>query len=207
MGVSRILVIGRKKLSTHGNQMTNRFMEFVFFDHLRECCAQLRKEGFTILGVEIGPTARSVVEHPFTGPTAFLFGNEGRGLDESHVKLCDGLVYIPQYGVGTASLNVVVAAGIVLHRFAVWAGYSEAPREGVKFLVDESKAVRSTNRVVPESGPRERRREGKQEMDPIEAVIDGIALLAAVADTEGGTEAANASSEAHGDSADEAPFG
>ena len=34
-----------------------------------------------------------------------------------------------QYGVGTASLNVAVAASIILHHFAHWAGYPERQRE------------------------------------------------------------------------------
>lgn len=37
--------------------------------------------------------------------------------------------FAPQYGVGTASLNVAVAASIVLHHFALWAGYPERARE------------------------------------------------------------------------------
>lgn len=51
------------------------------------------------------------------------------------MALCDSFVYIPQHGVGTASLNVAVAASIVLHAFAVWAGYPERSREGAKFVV------------------------------------------------------------------------
>lgn len=41
-----------------------------------------------------------------------------------------------QFGGGTASLNVTVSAGIVLHRFATWAGYAERQRDGEKFVVD-----------------------------------------------------------------------
>lgn len=44
-------------------------------------------------------------------------------------------MYIPQHGPGTASLNVAVAASIVLHHFAVWAGYAERSRTGAKFDV------------------------------------------------------------------------
>jgi hypothetical protein len=52
------------------------------------------------------------------------------------MRLCDDFVYIPQHGPGTASLNVTVAASIVLHHFAVWANYPERQREGAKFVVD-----------------------------------------------------------------------
>jgi hypothetical protein len=91
--------------------------------------------GCRILGVEIDDSAAPVTSHPFTGPTAFLLGNEGQGLSARQLALCDGLVYIPQHGPGTASLNVSVAAGIVLHHFATWARLPERPREGAKFAV------------------------------------------------------------------------
>lgn len=56
------------------------------------------------------------------GPTAFMLGNEGHGMTDRQMALCDRFVYISQYGAGTASLNVAVAASIVLHQFALWAG-------------------------------------------------------------------------------------
>ena len=37
----------------------------------------------------------------------------------------------------TASLNVCVAASIVLHHFATWANLEEQPRSGEKFIVNE----------------------------------------------------------------------
>ncbi len=64
-----------------------------------------------------------------------MLGNEGSGLSPKQMALCDEFVYIPQYGVGTASLNVAVACSIVLHHFACWAGYPEREREGFKFVV------------------------------------------------------------------------
>jgi len=43
---------------------------------------------------------------------------QGTGLSTKELEICDFFVYIPQYGCGTASLNVTVAASIVLHHFA-----------------------------------------------------------------------------------------
>mmetsp|Transcript_15610 Transcript_15610/g.21889 ORF Transcript_15610/g.21889 Transcript_15610/m.21889 type:complete len:154 (+) Transcript_15610:112-573(+) len=70
-----------------------------------------------------------------------MFGNEGSGMNAKALKACDRFIYIPQHGHGTASLNVSVAASIILHHFAVWAGYHETGREGYKFVVDESKKI------------------------------------------------------------------
>ena len=62
---------------------------------------------------------------------------QGTGLSEAQAQLCDGFVYIQQYGAGTASLNVSVAAAIVLHHFALWAGFPDRSRQGEKFDVGE----------------------------------------------------------------------
>lgn len=43
---------------------------------------------------------------------------QGSGLSDKEMEICDSFVYIPQNGPGTASLNVTVAASIVLHQFA-----------------------------------------------------------------------------------------
>ncbi|WOL18564.1 hypothetical protein Cni_G27361 [Canna indica] len=67
---------------------------------------------------------------------AQLFSS-GTGLSAKECEICDFFVYIPQYGCGTASLNVTVAASIVLHHFGVWAGFHERSREGNKFTVAE----------------------------------------------------------------------
>lgn len=105
-----------------------------------------------IVGVEITPEALPIDSHPFSGPTAFILGNEGQGLSPKQVAMCDSFVYIPQYGAGTASLNVAVATAIVLHHFALWAGYQEREREGGKFLVAERPDRRTQARgMVPVS--------------------------------------------------------
>ena len=50
----------------------------------------------------------------FTAPTAIVSGGEGKGLHEHVAKHCDFLVRIPMPPGGVASLNVSVAAGIML---------------------------------------------------------------------------------------------
>mmetsp|Transcript_40982 Transcript_40982/g.94900 ORF Transcript_40982/g.94900 Transcript_40982/m.94900 type:complete len:114 (-) Transcript_40982:57-398(-) len=63
-----------------------------------------------------------------------MVGNEGQGMGEQQLQVCDHFVYIPQYSAATASLNVNCSAAIVLEHFARWAKLEEAPREGYKFV-------------------------------------------------------------------------
>lgn len=60
-------------------------------------------------------------------------------------------MYIPQFGAGTASLNVSIACSIALHRFASWAKYKERPREGEKFDVGIRPIRRNPRGVIPMS--------------------------------------------------------
>ena len=53
------------------------------------------------------------------------------------MSICDAFVYIPQYGSGTASLNVTVAGSIILHHFGLWAGMQESDRVGYKYVLSE----------------------------------------------------------------------
>ena len=53
----------------------------------------------------------------FEGSVAFMMGNEGAGMNPAQLEACDRYVYIPQYGGGTASLNVANATGVVMHKW------------------------------------------------------------------------------------------
>ena len=138
-GVKSLVLIGSRQFNTFGSHGADGHVHFEHFDSLEEAREKLKGErGCTqILGVEIVDDARAIESHPFTGNTAFIMGNEGHGMTEAQKAICDGFVYIPQYGPGTASLNVSVAASIVMHHFALWAGYEERSREGEKFMVAE----------------------------------------------------------------------
>eukprot|EP00658_Telonema_sp_P-2_P034255 TRINITY_DN2501_c0_g1_i3.p3 TRINITY_DN2501_c0_g1~~TRINITY_DN2501_c0_g1_i3.p3 ORF type:complete len:104 (+),score=18.64 TRINITY_DN2501_c0_g1_i3:640-951(+) len=71
--------------------------------------------------------------NPFRGPTAFMMGNEGQGLSEKQMEVCDHFVRICQYSDATASLNVNIACSIVLHHYALWAQLPETSRTGYKY--------------------------------------------------------------------------
>jgi 23S rRNA (guanosine2251-2'-O)-methyltransferase len=80
-----------------------------------EAIKSLKDEGYRIFGVE--QVEKSIPLHEFSsekaGKLAVIFGNEVTGIDAEVLKLCDGSIEIPQFGM-KHSLNISVAAGIVL---------------------------------------------------------------------------------------------
>ena len=75
----------------------------------------LKERGFWIYGLDERATATHF-ETDFAKPTALVLGSEGKGLHEHTRKLCDVLIRIPMAG-PVASLNVSVAAGVVLYEW------------------------------------------------------------------------------------------
>mmetsp|Transcript_1454 Transcript_1454/g.1733 ORF Transcript_1454/g.1733 Transcript_1454/m.1733 type:complete len:228 (+) Transcript_1454:324-1007(+) len=136
-GVAEVIFVGSKKnLQLFGSQGTHKHVKIRTVDSLEEAVSYVKAAGCKICGVEIRNDALNIVSRPFEGNTAFILGNEGHGLTQKQADVCDFFVYIPHYGNGTASLNVTVAASIIFHHFAEWAGYVERPREGEKYVVD-----------------------------------------------------------------------
>ncbi|ESR32986.1 hypothetical protein CICLE_v10006973mg [Citrus x clementina] len=139
-GVSEMILVGRRDFNAFGSHGSTSHVHFRHFHSLSDARVFLKSKDCDICGVEITDNAVDVTQHPFKKSTAFLLGNEGMGLSAKECEICDFFVYIPQYGGGTASLNVTVAASIVLHHFGVWAGYSERTRDGNKYVVAERSA-------------------------------------------------------------------
>lgn len=106
-----------------------------------------------------------------------MMGNEGTGLSPKQLALCDSFVYIPQHGRGTASLNVNVAAAIVLHHFATWAQLPEAPRSGFKYeLADRPQrtAPRGTVPLTPAEREAQRVRRAAVASEPEDGSMLGM---------------------------------
>ena len=88
-------------------------------DSAAEAVRLLKSNGCTVYAVEQceGSTMLQRLELNGGGKYAIVLGNEVKGVRQEVVDLCDGCVEIPQFGT-KHSLNVSVAAGIVLWEFA-----------------------------------------------------------------------------------------
>ena len=98
-------------------------VEWKYFEQTEEAVRELQKNGYFVYSIEQveGSTQLQdlnlVRDSQNGGRYAVVFGNEVKGVKQTVVDLSDGCLEIPQFGT-KHSLNVSVAAGIVVWEFA-----------------------------------------------------------------------------------------
>jgi 23S rRNA (guanosine2251-2'-O)-methyltransferase len=122
-GVQEVLIYGRKKFDRRTSVGAEFFMQFRHIKFI-ENLSELKQEFDLIIGLE--QTKTSVELHNYKWPKdkniLIAVGNEGRGLTQEILDICDTTLEIEQYG-STRSLNVSVATGIVLYDYRVKNNY------------------------------------------------------------------------------------
>ena len=86
---------------------------------LESTLQRLRERGMRVLAADVSGDDLLLVrsEGDLEGPTAWLFGNEARGLSAEQLELADRAVIVPIYG-HAESLNLATAAAVCLYESA-----------------------------------------------------------------------------------------
>jgi len=89
-------------------------VDWKYESNIELALTNLKKESYTLIGIEQTTTSRKLKEYKPTNKTALVFGNEVEGLSTQILPQLDDCLEIEQYGT-KHSLNVSVCCGIVLH--------------------------------------------------------------------------------------------
>jgi tRNA G18 (ribose-2'-O)-methylase SpoU len=92
---------------------TEKIISWESVSNTEDVIEKLKAEGVCVVAVEQDKCAKNIKEMLFSKPTAFVFGEETKGISKEILNKCDDIVEIPMYGT-KESLNVSVVAGIVL---------------------------------------------------------------------------------------------
>ena len=90
-------------------------VDWKYFETTSSAIEYLKKNQYKIFAVEQVTDSISLENISDLGfdKTAFIFGNEVKGVEQETISMSDGSIEIPQFGI-KHSLNISVAAGIVL---------------------------------------------------------------------------------------------
>src|SRR5690349_14108524 len=94
-------------------------VDWMHFSTAIEAVEQLKQRDYKVYAIE--QTEGSISLEKFYAEEdekiAVIFGNEVEGVNNDVLKICDGSIEIPQFGM-KHSLNISVAAGIVLYKLS-----------------------------------------------------------------------------------------
>lgn len=93
-----------------------KLVDWEYCETAAEAITRLKAKQIRVIAVEQSEDAKDYREITKTLPLAFIFGNESSGVKLETLKLVDEICEVPMYGFNK-SLNVMVAAGIVLYEF------------------------------------------------------------------------------------------
>lgn len=118
---ARVIITGRRRYDKRGTVGTHHYERVDYVPSTLEAIASLIRQGYTVFPVdntpEFGPVAIQTVTFP--AKTAFLYGEEGAGLDADAIAASNhSPVYIPQHG-SVRSLNVGQAAAIAIYAYEI----------------------------------------------------------------------------------------
>lgn len=85
--------------------------------NLQDVVNAVRAEGMTVLAAALGGSDLLGIRGKLAQPTAWMFGNEAKGLDPESQALADDRVAVPIYG-SAESLNLATAASVCLYETA-----------------------------------------------------------------------------------------
>lgn len=112
-----VYYLGNKRFDRRGMIGVHNYNEIRFLSTIEEFI-ELKKQ-YIVIGVDNIPNAIPLQEHEWETNTMLVFGSESAGITSDMQKLCDKMIYIPQYG-SVRSLNAATASGIVMNSFVSW---------------------------------------------------------------------------------------
>jgi tRNA (guanosine-2'-O-)-methyltransferase len=100
-------------LGAKSSASARKWVQTVRHQNLGSLMAALKEQDMRVYATSCTPQAKDLVDLDLTLPTAFIMGNEHRGVDQEFEGRVDAEVCIPMYGM-IQSFNVSVAAAILL---------------------------------------------------------------------------------------------
>jgi len=113
-----VYIVGRRKYDKRSCAGTNHYEHVYHADTLEEVVDHVRNLGYIVYAIDNvdAYNPHNLLDVSLPKKSAFVFGEEGPGLSDNDIRLCDDMLYIGMYG-SVRSLNVSVAAGIVQYEY------------------------------------------------------------------------------------------
>jgi tRNA G18 (ribose-2'-O)-methylase SpoU len=115
-GIRRMICCGNARILPEISRETGDSMEIEIHRTLPPVILRLKQEGYPIFGLEQALHSVSIFEFSFPRKAVLVIGNERLGIEDEVLRLLDGTIEIPVYGLPHAH-NAATAAAMALYEY------------------------------------------------------------------------------------------
>jgi tRNA G18 (ribose-2'-O)-methylase SpoU len=115
-GIPRMVCCGNARILPEISRETGDSIQIEIHRTLPPVIKRLKQEGYPIVGLEQARHSTSIFAFPFPRKVVLVIGNERLGIEEEVLRLLDGTIEIPVYGLPYAH-NAATATAMALYEY------------------------------------------------------------------------------------------
>ena len=111
-------IVGKRDWNKRGAMVTDRYLKVIHHSTISDFSDWCKEHSIPIIGIDNVPTAKHLESAQLPEECVLLFGQEGAGMSEEAIAVCEVLYAIEQYG-STRSMNASAAGAIAMYHWAL----------------------------------------------------------------------------------------
>ena len=115
-GIPRMICCGNARILPEISRETGDSIQIDVHRTLPPVIKRLKQAGYPIIGLEQSSNSHSIFEFQFPRKAVLVVGNERLGIEDEVLRLVDGMIEIPVYGLPYAH-NAATATAMALYEY------------------------------------------------------------------------------------------
>lgn len=116
--VDAVHIVGKRDWNKRGAMVTDRYLKIIHHPTVEDFSIWCKANNLPIIGIDNMPGSTQLENAQLPESCVLLFGQEGAGMSEEALAVCDVLYEINQYG-STRSMNASAAGAIAMYHWAL----------------------------------------------------------------------------------------
>ena len=116
--VSAVHIVGKRDWNRRGAMVTDRYLTVIHHPTVEEFGKWCAENSLPIIGIDNVPGSQPLESAQLPEKCVLLFGQEGAGMSDAGISVCEVLYDIHQYG-STRSMNASAAGAIAMYHWAL----------------------------------------------------------------------------------------
>jgi tRNA G18 (ribose-2'-O)-methylase SpoU len=116
--VSAVHIVGKRDWNRRGAMVTDKYLTVLHHPTVEEFKKWCDENKLPIIGIDNLPVSKQIENYDLPAKCVMLFGQEGAGMSDEGVGVCEVVLAISQYG-STRSMNASAAGAIAMYAWAM----------------------------------------------------------------------------------------